>query len=204
MNGGMAENYYSFTTVGGFQQGSTRVSGTYLILTDPQQSPQIEVFGGYSYLNFHVPATLLTVDDRINANGWQASTAVRIVGRLSAEANFSGHYKSNCSNSGLNCSNFSFMGGPRLSFGSGNSKVTGFVHGLFGMDRISAGFLGVSASNNSMAAAAGGGVDYWLTRHVGIRVAEVDYFFTRHFNDLDVRGRSCSGKHVHALPKNRK
>jgi membrane-associated protease RseP (regulator of RpoE activity) len=87
----------------------------------------------------------------------------------------------------LNCSEYSFLFGPRITFGdSGKNKLTGFVHGLVGADRISGGEFGVSVSNNSLGVAAGGGLDYWVTRRVGVRLGQADYLFTRHFTDLDV------------------
>jgi membrane-associated protease RseP (regulator of RpoE activity) len=125
---------------------------------------------------------------RLNTNGWEASAAFDFFHHLGAVADFSGHYKGDCGGvSGLNCSEYSFLFGPRVTFGSAEkNRLTGFVHGLVGTDRISAGVFGISASNNSLGAAAGGGLDYWITRRVGVRLVQADYLFTRHFNDLDV------------------
>ena len=150
------------------------------------QGPKVEVFGGYSYLNFDVPTSSLSNSSRLNTNGWETSAAVYFLRHVAAEANFAGHYRSNCGGaSGLTCSSYSFLFGPKLSFGDG-SRLTGFAHGLVGSDRLAAGIFGFSVSNNSLAAAAGGGVDYWVGRHIGVRIADFDYFFTRHLNNLNV------------------
>jgi hypothetical protein len=157
-------------------------------MASAQNYQRVEVFGGYSYLNFDVPSTAVTNSMRLNTNGWEAAAAFDFLRHVGAVADFSGHYKGDCGGvPGLNCSEYSFLFGPRITFGdSGKNKLTGFVHGLVGADRISGGEFGVSVSNNSLGVAAGGGLDYWVTRRVGVRLVQADYLFTRHFTDLDV------------------
>ena len=145
-----------------------------------QETPKVEVFGGYSYLNFDV--THLTggiVNDRLSANGWEASASFAVNDWFALEGDFSGHYKGNCEGiTGLTCKDLSFMGGPRLTYRK--NRYTAFAHGLFGGDNGSFGFSGFSLSDTPFAAAAGGGVDYDVTPHIAIRAAQVDYFMTRH------------------------
>jgi hypothetical protein len=68
--------------------------------------------------------------------------------------------------------------------------MTGFVQALVGSDRISGGTglegIGLSASNNSLGVAVGGGVDYWINGRMRVRLGQADYLFTRHLNNLDV------------------
>ena len=155
-----------------------------------QNAPQLEVFAGYSYLNFDVPSvpTVLIEGKHLSLNGWEASASVDFLRHLGAEADFSGHYKGDCFGvSGLNCKEYSFLFGPRMVFGSpGKNRVSGFGHLLVGRDTISLGSSGLSASNGSLGADAGGGLDYWITRRWGIRLAQVDYLFSQHFHDLSV------------------
>lgn len=172
-------------------------------LAKAQDTPRVELFGGYSYLNFDASAAnnalnqagLQGIGNRLSLNGWEASANVNFSRWLGVEGDLSGHYRGTCASvSGLTCSNFSFMGGPRFTFRDG--KIVAFAHGLFGGDKLSlsinSGALGIagvsnltaSVSNTSFALATGGGVDYAVTNRVSIRFAQFDYFLTRHLNDI--------------------
>jgi outer membrane immunogenic protein len=162
------------------------------VMASAQNYPRVEVFGGYSYLNFDVPnvPALEISGKRLNANGWEAAAAFDLVRHLGVVADFSGHYISDCYGfTGVNCNHYSFLFGPRLTFGSPEKgRLTGYAHALVGADRISGAAsvesIGLSASNNSLGVAAGGGLDYWITRRVGIRLGQADYLFTRHVHDF--------------------
>jgi opacity protein-like surface antigen len=146
-----------------------------------QDAPRVEIFAGYSYLNLDTEGA----GNRLNMNGWEASAAFNFNHWLGAEGDFSGHYKGNCGGvSELTCKDFSFMGGPRVTYRS--NRITGFVHGLFGADNGSLNFQGASVSDTPFALAAGGGVDYAATNRISIRVAQVDYFMTEHFKAFGV------------------
>jgi opacity protein-like surface antigen len=171
-----------------------------------QDVPRIEIFGGYSYLNYDtsgVRNALLsieiptTVTSRTNTNGWEATPAYNFSKWGGVEADFSGHYKGNCEGViGLTCSNLSFMGGPRLTYRRG--RLTIFAHGLFGGDRVSlsassstifgSSIAGFSASvyETKFALAAGGGADYALGKRLSIRIAQVDYVLTKHFGEFGI------------------
>lgn len=153
-----------------------------------QNVPAIDVFGGYSYLNFDVPASAETNAARLALNGWDFSGAVHVFRRLAAEGDVSGHKLGDCAGvSGMNCTDFSYMGGLRFNFGNHSSKITGFVHGLVGQDRADLPISSSSStqSDTSLAFAAGGGVDYWIFRHVGVQLGPADYLFTRHLNNFE-------------------
>ncbi|MGA6987008.1 MAG: PDZ domain-containing protein [Terriglobales bacterium] len=157
-------------------------------IASAQNIPQINVFGGFSYLNFDLPANPSTgaTSQNLAMDGWEFSAAVNLFHRVSAEGDFSGHSLSNCTGiSTLKCSDFSFMGGPRFTFGSRSGKFTTFVHGLVGRDDATLpGPSGVSVSDDSVAVAAGVGLDYWIWRHkLGLQLGPVDYFYTRHLNE---------------------
>jgi hypothetical protein len=128
-----------------------------------------DVFAGYSYLN--VDTNGLT--SRQGLNGWEASIAVGAK-RIAGEAAFGGYYKSNALGSGVAVHDYSFLGGPRVTFGQG------FVHALFGGDRLTGSALGFSSSQTGFAAAFGGGVQskafggHWAVR------TSADYVLSRH------------------------
>ncbi len=157
-------------------------------IASAQNIPQINVFGGYSYLNFDLPAnpSTGTTSQNLAMNGYDFSAAVNLFRHISVEGDFSGHSLSDCLGiTTLKCSDFSFMGGPRYTFRSHSGKFTTFVHGLVGRDDATLpGPSGVSVNDDSVAIAAGVGLDYWFWRHmVGFQLGPVDYFYTRHLNE---------------------
>jgi len=157
-------------------------------LASAQNLPAVDVFGGYSYLSFDLPANpgTGTSSKRLDLNGWDVSASIGLFRHLAAEADFSGHSLNNCNNTTFDCTNFSYMFGPRFNIGDHSSRISGFVHALAGRDNGT--FIPSNNSNpltdTSLAAAAGGGVDYWPFRHIGIQLGPVDYFYTRHLNDF--------------------
>jgi len=156
-------------------------------IASAQNVPAIDVFGGYSYLSFNVPAnnfTSFSSSQRLDLQGWEFSASVGLLHHLAAEADFSGHSLSNCGSSGFNCSNFSYMFGPRFTVGDRSSRITGFVHGLVGRDRMDLPISGGgTVSDTSVAFGGGGGLDYWLFRHIGVQLGPVDYIYTHHLNN---------------------
>ena len=119
-------------------------------------------------------------------NGYDFSVAVGLFHHLAVEGDFSGHTLNDCQNTTFNCTDFSYMGGVRYKFRDPSSRITGFVHILGGQDN---GTFVPSTNNSSqtdtsVAFAAGGGVDYWFFRHIGVQLGPVDYFYTRHLNDF--------------------
>ena len=86
------------------------------VIASAQNYPRVEVFGGYSYLNFDVPnvPAAEVKAKRLNANGWEAAAAFDLVHHLSAVADFSGHYISDYYGiSDLSCSHYSSCLGRR-------------------------------------------------------------------------------------------
>ncbi|MGD0214263.1 MAG: outer membrane beta-barrel protein [Terriglobales bacterium] len=150
------------------------------------QSIPIEVFGGYSYYSLDLPANPSSgsTATRLGLNGWDASLSIFRWHHLSAEGDVSGHTTSNCDDTSVSCSNFSYMFGPRYNLRQG-SKMTIFVHGLVGQDRATLSYNGFSQNDTSLSFAAGAGVDYWLFRHIGIQLGPADYVYTRHLQSLE-------------------
>ena len=162
-------------------------------IASAQNLPPIDVFGGYSYLSFDLPANAATVptSQRLGMNGWNVSASVAVFRRFAAEADFGGHQLGDCTGvSGLTCKNFSYMFGPRFLFGDHSKKLTGFVHAVAGQDRMDLNVSGVSTTDTSVSAAAGGGVDYWFMKHIGVQLGPVDYVYTSHLHNDDVSGQN--------------
>jgi hypothetical protein len=161
-------------------------------IVSAQNIPAVDVFGGYSYLNLQVPSSGETTSQRLKLNGWDFSASVGLFHHFGAEADISGHQLSDCGGvSGLKCDNFSYMLGPRFTLGDRSSKFTGFVHGLVGRDRADIlAISGTTVSDTSLSLAAGGGVDYWLFRHVGVQLGPADYIYARHLNSFNASNQS--------------
>jgi PDZ domain len=167
---------------------------TALILTAvgfAQSTPAVDVFGGYSYLNLEVPSSGSTVSQSFKLNGWDASGSIGLFHHLSAEADFSGHQLGDCGGiSGLNCSDFSYMFGPRFTFGDRSNKATAFVHALVGRDRATIlAISGLGLNDTSIAAAGGAGLNYWFMRHVGVQLGPIDALYTNHLNNQGASGQ---------------
>ncbi|MGB8013097.1 MAG: outer membrane beta-barrel protein [Terriglobales bacterium] len=149
-----------------------------------QNLPAINVYGGFSYYSFDVPGSTVTSSNsqRLAMNGYGFGASVNLFHHLGADGDFSHHSASDClGNTGFNCTNFSYMFGPRYNFGEG--KLTGFVHGLIGQDQMNIVVSGAVQSDTSVAIAAGGGVDYWFMRHIGVQLGPADFVYTRHLNE---------------------
>jgi len=128
-----------------------------------QNTPQAEIFGGYSY-NRIVSAIS---GEPVHSNGWEAAANWNLNPWFGLKADFDGSYC--CRRQYL----YSFLGGPQLSLR--RQKYTFFVHGLLG----GAHAKGLVTTDTSLAWALGGGVDWNVHRMVSIRLPQVDYFGTR-------------------------
>lgn len=146
-----------------------------------QETPKVEVFGGYSYLN--ADTNNLASPSRQSANGWEASVSGNFNKWFAVEGSVSGYYKTysvdvsalglGLNTIDLNVHDYSFVGGPRLNF----RPV--FFHALVGADHLTGSVLGFSRSQNSFAGAFGGGVEWKVAPHWAVR-GSADYVLTRH------------------------
>ncbi len=169
---------------------------------------KVQVFGGYSLLRadpggFSGP--LLDADLRQTSNpfavpiyflnGWNAEAQYNAGRWLGVVADFGGRYGSPISASrdrtltGLpKGATYSFLAGPAFSYRT-KSRLTPFVHTLFGWERASLGASTVGGSVTSPVAVAattyddfvialGGGVDYRITHHFSVRAGQLDWYHT--------------------------
>ena len=140
----------------------------FLALPAMAQTPQVEVFGGFSYLRADVGGADL------NQKGWNFSVNENLNNWLGGVADFSGHYGHEA---GLNVNDHTFMFGPRFSYRK-NSSFTPFAQVLLGGMRASRGYLGISQPTTDFAAAFGGGLDVKIHDKVAIRVIQAEYVVT--------------------------
>ncbi len=157
-----------------------------VMFSTPKAFSQVEFFGGYSYLRVNNNAPNMGS----NANGWEASMSVHLIGSLGAEADFSNHYGISPTvapdGSRHFVPKFSALYGPRFNILS-LPRVEPYVHVLFG------GVNGVAEvptspsvcpsnvcgptrlEENDFAMAFGGGVNVKATRHIWIHLIQADY-----------------------------
>ena len=133
-----------------------------------QHMPQMELFGGYSYLRFD--SKPLGYADQSNLNGWTGSlTAPHIFRELGIVADVSGNY-------GSGFREYNFLIGPQLT--TDFRGFTVFARFLYGRARdrvIVNGQSPVGLSSLGRAIAAGGGVEKNLSPKLAFRVLQVDY-----------------------------
>jgi hypothetical protein len=148
--------------------------------------PTIEVFGGYSYLNFK--AKTLGFSEQLNMNGWAAAISIPHIYRgLGATVEASGHYATDLTE-------YNFMAGPQYFVQWRSLRITG--HGLFGRAQTrlnKPGSTFFEPSDRHRVWAGGGEVDYSLSPQIWLRVVEADYLGTSAFGDTQHNLRLSTG-----------
>jgi hypothetical protein len=168
---------------------------------------KVQVFGGYSLLHsdnsgLNGPTldalfgtTTGTFGAPSNFSGWDTQIQFNANRRLGIVADLGGNYGSlftASSSSGITglpmAHSYSFLFGPVVSAHAG--KATPFVHALFGVNRLSSSstttLTGLSitslpaVTDSAFAMALGGGLDYNLNSHFGLRLGQLDYLYTGH------------------------
>ncbi len=138
-----------------------------------QEYPRAEVFGGYSYFRAN--------PEGYNLNGWNGSIAGNITNWFGVVGDISGHYgfptEFGFTDRSVHINSYTFMGGPKLSYRS--HGMTLFAHFLIGDARAGTRIFGFSTSDNALAAAIGGGVDFNLSNWLAVRAVQADYVMTR-------------------------
>ena len=80
----------------------------------------------------------------------------------------------------------SYLFGPQFNFPMTKKRIFGEAlfgganTGAYGNLFRAAGVTGLSAHNVGFAMAFGGGIDFRMSKHVGLRAAQIDYFLTRY------------------------
>jgi opacity protein-like surface antigen len=158
---------------------------------------------GYAGLREDISPNLSAINlDHVWANGWQASAAYNFRPSIGIEAQVNGFYKGLGVHTGLpligniglgNLNLYTATFGPQFKWS--HSRFQPYVHALVGFAHgsVSAGgilsFLPIPTSLSSFndfafAADLGGGADFMVTKHVGLR-GEVAYVYTRFpFSDI--------------------
>lgn len=134
----------------------------------------VDVFAGYSLVHTEPGAQLST----FNANGGVASVALNFSNWLAGVVEAGGVHTSNINSADVDATAVTVMAGPKIMLFH-RSAFTPFGQVLFGFIHTNPGYSQQPISHNTFAAAPGVGLDWNVTRHVGLRLAQVDYLFTR-------------------------
>lgn len=148
-----------------------------------QEFSRYELSGGVSYGG-------IDTSDVKSPKGFAGSFATNMNRWFSMETSVGAQFQTQSvvlsgSTTSLNTGFYSFLSGPRLSYRRG--RVTPFAHGLFGwarsLDYTKSTFNPTNLTftvpyGNQLGAAAGGGMDYWITPHIALR-SQGDYFLTQ-------------------------
>ncbi|WP_254063760.1 outer membrane beta-barrel protein [Granulicella sp. S190] len=116
-----------------------------------------------------------------NLQGARGELAYQIFPEWSAVFEVGGGRAANINGQGLDLSLITYLGGLRYSHSLGHRVrpfgqfLAGRVHGF---DSLFPASQGTFSSSNSFAFSAGGGLDYRVSKHVGIRIFQVDYLRT--------------------------
>lgn len=144
------------------------------------ETPQVELYGGYSYVHFSVHAGEPPFSATFNANGGSGQLEYNVNRWLGVVGDLGGYYVSTPPTAGV----FSYMFGPRVNLRG--STVTTFAHVLLGGTTATGGINQVGAQN-AFAMAAGGGVEINVTRSLAIRPVQTEYYMTRFSDGLNNR-----------------
>ncbi len=142
--------------------------------------PKYEISGAYTHLSFYSPTGIT-----LGMNGWDGSFDYNVKWWLGVEGEVFGTYY----NQGINGKTtiYTGMAGPEI-FPFGHRKLTVFGHVLYGVGHYDLSFPALapfppsSITHTSDVWDAGGGLDFYLKPHLGIRLIQADYteanFFT--------------------------
>jgi opacity protein-like surface antigen len=179
-----------------------------------QDYPKADLFFGYSFLRANQAQSI----PAFTANGGVGTLGWNFTNHIALEAELGGYHNGNVNNYQFDTTTFSYLFGPRLSYGR-SKRFDPYVHVLWGGSHgttsiASSSILVVnppiagttvparySRSQNTFAMAAGGGIDLKLSRHLLLRPIQLDYYLTR-YEAIDVTqpaGSSTSARNQNNL-----
>jgi len=140
------------------------------VVASAQDTPRIQVFGGYSRLQFDSKS--VGFNNNTGLNGWTGSAAFNFVPEFGVVGEVSGYY-------GPNLRVRDWLVGPQFMYGRWHALF--FGHILFGKGDTRITTSATSETQNGRSIAFGGGVDYPVSNRFSIRVIQADYLTTHVF-----------------------
>jgi opacity protein-like surface antigen len=138
-----------------------------------------EVSLGYDYLRANAPPGQCGC---FNMNGFSGEFATGVGHGFSVVADLGGYHQGNVNSSGQSLWVVNYLFGPRLSYRR-SKHWTPFAQflagGAHGSGTLYGTTAGASGSANAFSLSAGGGLDWNATRHLSMRLFQVEYLNTR-------------------------
>jgi hypothetical protein len=139
-----------------------------------QELPKAEIFGGYSFARASVNGSTA-----LNVNGWNVAATGNVSRLLGITVDFGEQFGTSSSKTDYQFR--SFLVGPQFTYRK-REKITPFAHVLVGDARFASQLnpdvVSLRYHENSLAVAAGGGVDVHLHSIVAVRLIQLDYYMT--------------------------
>jgi outer membrane protein OmpA-like peptidoglycan-associated protein/opacity protein-like surface antigen len=142
--------------------------------------PKLEIFGGYAFLHPGVNVDGTSANLESMPAGWGAAATFNVARHFGFTADFGGHYHTfNTGDPVVGDADIhvgTIMFGPHIE--ARTTHFTPFAEVLFGLHRIAD--ANSSFSDNAFGLAVGGGLDVHVSRHVDLRLAQLDYIHSTH------------------------
>jgi outer membrane immunogenic protein len=149
------------------------------------QDDKLEVGVDYNYVRANGPPGGCGC---FSMNGGNAWLGYHLTNSFSVVGEFSGQHAGNINGSGEDLTLFSYLFGPRYTLRK-SQRWLPFGQVLLGGAHATGTFepsvSGGSGSYNAFSVVAGGGLDIGVTRRIGIRAFEADYYLTRFPNGVN-------------------
>ncbi|HYL92042.1 MAG TPA: outer membrane beta-barrel protein [Alphaproteobacteria bacterium] len=161
------------------------VLAAFSIAAGAQDYPKVEVFGGYVFNHYNLDKVGFNLNGGTGSISYNPTQTLGLVADISV---YHGNPKFGIAE--LDTTRVSYLFGPKLAMRS-NPKFTPYVHSLFGSvhESVTVKFPGVPSfpaeTDNAFGMALGGGVDVKVHNNIAIRVAQVEYVFTKFRDAVD-------------------
>jgi hypothetical protein len=137
-------------------------------------SSRVDIFAGYTF--DHVKPALSV--PAFNSNGGVGSVGLNFTNWLSLVGQVGGIHATTVGNFGVDATAITYMAGPKIMLFH-SSPLSPFVQALFGVTHTNPGFNQTAANHTDFAWSPGVGLDWNVSRHFGLRLAQVDYLWMR-------------------------
>jgi outer membrane immunogenic protein len=146
----------------------------------------LEVAVAYNYIHSNAPPGGCGC---FSFNGGSASAAWHFNSSFALVADLSAAHANNYDGSTFSPTITSYLFGPRYTYQVAQGRFIPFAQLLLGGSHVSNGYFPASTSStssaNAFALTVGGGLDIALARHISLRAAQVEYFYTRFPNGVN-------------------
>jgi len=165
----------------------------FAVSAQDSDTSKADAFLGYTYVRQTYKDGILPYNVPFDMNGGSAQFVLYPAKSFGIVGEVAGTFASNIGGNPAAGAMFTYLFGPRLTLHRG--RLHPYVQALFGEAHLSSGFnyylLATNASgapaNNSFAIAGGVGLDWTLTHHFAVRLAQIDYLMTRFFDPFGNR-----------------